>query len=70
MHWQVFWLTPYFQRLPTPLNGTVAGMLKRSYGLTAAETARDFHPVPFYYLSRPAQVNQYGVKVMKNNSPL
>jgi len=43
-------------------------MLKRFAGLTAAETARDFHSVPIYYLNRPAQVNQYSVKVMKKNS--
>jgi hypothetical protein len=44
----------------------VAGVLKSFAGLTAAETARDFNPVPYYHLNRPVQVNQYSVKVIKN----
>ncbi len=57
---------PSFQRLPIPLKGKVAGLLKSYSGLTAAETTRDFNPVPYYHLNRPVQVNHYGVKVIKN----
>ena len=56
---------PSFQRLPIPFKGKVAGLLKRNAGRTAAETARDYNPVPYYHLNRPVQVNQYGVKVIK-----